>query len=59
MNCVHVARSFDLNATLKAMFRVRGETNRIDVADGLARAAYAGRIRLYDRRDTSLPEDQE
>ena len=24
MNCVQVARSFDLNATLKAMFRVRG-----------------------------------
>src|SRR5882724_559901 len=40
MNCVQVARSFDLNATLKAMFRVRGETNRIDIADGLGRAAY-------------------
>jgi hypothetical protein len=40
MNCVQVARSFDLNATLKAMFRVRGETNRIDVADGLGRTAY-------------------
>jgi hypothetical protein len=25
MNCVQVARSFDLNGTLKAMFRVRGE----------------------------------
>jgi hypothetical protein len=40
MNCVQVARSFDLNSTLKAMFRVRGETNRIDVADGLGRMAY-------------------
>jgi hypothetical protein len=40
MNCVQVARSFDLNATLKAMFRVRGETNRIDIADGLGRTAY-------------------
>jgi hypothetical protein len=40
MNCIQVARSFDLNATLKAMFRVRGETNRIDIADGLSRAAY-------------------
>jgi hypothetical protein len=40
VNCVQVARSFDLNATLKAMFRVRGETNRIDIADGLGRAAY-------------------
>ena len=40
MNCVQVARSNDLNATLKAMFRVRGETNRIDIADGLGRAAY-------------------
>jgi len=40
MNCVQVARAFDLNGTLKAMFRVRGETNRIDVADGLGRIAY-------------------
>jgi hypothetical protein len=40
MNCVQVARSFDLNATLKAMFRVRGESNRIDIADGIGRAAY-------------------
>jgi hypothetical protein len=40
MNCVQVARSYDLNATLNAMFRVRGETNRIDIADGLGRAAY-------------------
>jgi hypothetical protein len=40
MNCVQVGRAFDLNATLKAMFRVRGETNRIDVADGLGRVAY-------------------
>jgi hypothetical protein len=40
MNCVQVARSFDLNATLKAMFRVRGETNRIDIADGLGRTVY-------------------
>jgi hypothetical protein len=40
MNCVQVARSYDLNATLKAMFRIRGETNRIDIADGLGRAAY-------------------
>jgi hypothetical protein len=40
MNCVQVARQFDLNATLKAMFRVRGETNRIDIADGMGRAPY-------------------
>jgi hypothetical protein len=40
MNCVQVARSFDLNATLKVMFRVRGESNRIDIADGLGRTAY-------------------
>jgi hypothetical protein len=40
MNCVQVGRACDLNATLKAMFRVRGETNRIDVADGLGRVAY-------------------
>jgi hypothetical protein len=40
MNCVQAARSFDLNATLKVMFRVRGESNRIDIADGLGRTAY-------------------
>jgi hypothetical protein len=40
MNCVQVARANDLNGTLKAMFRVRGETNRIDIADGLGRAPY-------------------
>jgi hypothetical protein len=40
MNCVQVARGLDLNATLKAMFRVRGETNRIDIADGMGRAPY-------------------
>ena len=41
MNCVQVARQCDLNSTLKAMFRVRGETNRIDIADGLGRSPYA------------------
>jgi hypothetical protein len=40
MNCVQVMRGYDLNSTLKAMFRVRGETNRIDIADGLGRAPY-------------------
>ena len=40
MNWVQVARSFDLNATLKVMFRVRGESNRIDIADGLGRTVY-------------------
>jgi hypothetical protein len=40
MNCIQVARDFDLNGTLKAMFRVRGETNRVLIADGLGRAIY-------------------
>lgn len=40
MNCVQVARGFDLNGTLKPMFRIRGETNRVLIADGLARVAY-------------------
>jgi len=39
MDCVHVARD-DLDATLKAMFRVRGETQRIGVADALGRHTY-------------------
>jgi hypothetical protein len=40
MNCVQVMRGYDLNSTLKTMFRVRGETNRIDIADGLGRVPY-------------------
>ena len=40
MNCIQVARDLDLNGTLKAMFRVRGETNRVLIADGLGRAPY-------------------
>lgn len=40
MNCVSVARN-DLDATLKVMFRARGETQRIDVADALGRQHYA------------------
>jgi hypothetical protein len=40
MNCVQVARGCDLNGVMKAMFRVRGETNRIDIADGLGRPPY-------------------
>lgn len=41
MNCVQVMRGYDLNSTLKTMFRVRGETNRIDIADALGRVPYA------------------
>lgn len=40
MNAVQVVRNHDLNGVLKAMYRVRGETNRIDIADGLARHEY-------------------
>jgi len=40
MNCIQVARKFDLNSTLKSMFRVRGETNRVDIADALGRVPY-------------------
>jgi hypothetical protein len=40
MNCIQVARNSDLNSTLKAMFRIRGETNRVLIADGLGRAIY-------------------
>jgi hypothetical protein len=39
MNCVSVVRD-DLNSTLKAMFRIRGETARINVAEALAKQAY-------------------
>lgn len=38
-NCVQVARE-DFDSVLKAMFRARGETRRIDVADALGRQLY-------------------
>lgn len=40
MNCVQVVRN-DFDAVLKTMFRVRGETNRINIADALGRSYYA------------------
>ncbi len=40
MNCVQVARGYDLNSTLKSMFRIRGETNRLDIADALGQEPY-------------------
>ncbi|MBT1517011.1 hypothetical protein KIP88_42290 [Bradyrhizobium sp. SRL28] len=39
MNCVQVARKYDMNSTLKAMFRIRGEMSRIQIADALGRVA--------------------
>lgn len=38
-HCVQVVRS-DLDTVLKAMFRSRGETQRIDVADAFGRQHY-------------------
>ncbi len=40
MNCVQVVRD-DLDTVLKAMFRARGETGRIDIADAFGRHYYA------------------
>jgi hypothetical protein len=40
MNCIQVARNYDLNSTLKTMFRVRGELNRVKIADALGRVPY-------------------
>ncbi len=40
MNCVQVARNRDMNSTLKAMFRSRGELSRIQIADALGRVPY-------------------
>jgi hypothetical protein len=42
MNCVQVVRD-DFDAVLKAMFRPRGETSRIDIADALGRHFYHDR----------------
>jgi hypothetical protein len=39
MNCVQVARG-DFDTVLKAMFRIRGEKDRIDKAEGLGLDAY-------------------
>lgn len=39
LNCVAVIRK-DMDSTLKAMFRTRGETARILIADGMGRQAY-------------------
>jgi hypothetical protein len=39
LNCVVAARN-DFDAALKALFRTRGETQRIDVADALGRQLY-------------------
>jgi hypothetical protein len=41
LHCVSVARD-DFDAVLKAMFRARGETPRINVADALGRQLYQG-----------------
>jgi hypothetical protein len=38
MNCV--ASVHDLDMALKVMFKPRGETNRVDIADALARSGY-------------------
>jgi hypothetical protein len=42
MHCVQVVRD-DFDAVLKSMFRTRGETQRIDVADALGRHFYGKR----------------
>jgi hypothetical protein len=42
MNCVQVVRD-DFDAVLKAMFRLRGETSRIQIADVLGRHFYHDR----------------
>ena len=41
MNCVQMGRGGDLDTVLKAMFRARGEMQRIDIADALGRQVFA------------------
>ena len=53
MNCVQVLRNYDLNSTLKSMFRVRGETNRIDIADALGRVPYTA-VKMTTEFDTVI-----
>jgi hypothetical protein len=40
MNCVQMARSGDLDTVLKAMFRIRGEAQRISIGDVLGRQVF-------------------
>jgi hypothetical protein len=40
MHAVQMARKGDFDSTLKAMFRVRGEAQRIQIADALGRQSY-------------------
>src|SRR5947199_10488885 len=42
MNCLHMARGGDLDTVLKAMFRTRGEAQRIAIADALGRQSFVG-----------------
>jgi hypothetical protein len=47
--CLCIAQgSSDFDTTLKAMFRTRGETQRIDIADALGRRHFA-KLKLVDR----------
>src|SRR5579863_8524181 len=39
--CNVVAEAYDLNIAIKALYRMRGESQRIQIADGLARQLYA------------------
>src|SRR5258708_2491832 len=47
MNCIQVARGYDLNSTLKSMFRIRGELSRLKIADALGRVTYSS-LKLGD-----------
>lgn len=40
LHCIQVVRSDDFDAVLKTMFRVRGESNRVQIADALGRNPY-------------------
>jgi hypothetical protein len=42
MNSVQTGRGGDLDTVLKAMFRARGESRRIEVADALGRQVFIG-----------------
>jgi hypothetical protein len=39
-HCIQVVRNGDFDAVLKTMFRVRGESNRVQIADALGRVPY-------------------
>jgi hypothetical protein len=53
MNAVHMARGGDLDMVLKVMYRTRGESQRVELADAMGRETFAG-YRLTNEFETAI-----